>query len=429
MNRSYKKYLEAIRYLESMSNIKQPDYLTTTRGRSLFLRRFRYFLHLLGNPQRDGRYIHVGGTSGKGSVATMIQSILTEAGFKTGLYTSPYPTTFAEKIKINHQLISATALTELIEMIEPAIDAAYTHSPYGRPSWYEISTALALLYFKQQQCDYAVLEVGLGGRYDATNVIPTPVATVINKIGFDHVELLGKTLEKIAQEKAGIIKPKTQFFTPSTNPPAVLKIFERVCRRQGVALQLVKPPKTTYRLKLIGRHQQHNAAIAQAVCQRLGVPEPIIRRGLGRVRLACRLEIIQRKPFVIIDGAHNESKLETTVSALRDLTYRKLYLIIALTHERDPLRVFKKIIPLADHLYVTRYFSTMRACYSPLALAAKLKKAKKKKIFLDPRRALNEALRLAGPSDLILITGSLFLAGELRKHWRSEERIVADRRS
>src|SRR3989344_9371428 len=188
MRNSLDQYRNAVTYLESLANVKQADSQTTTHGRSLLLKRFQYLLGQLGNPHRSLRYVHVGGTSGKGSVATLLAAILSESGQKTGLYTSPYPTTFAEKISINGSLISARALVELVRQLKPAIDRTYTHSPYGHPSWFEASTALALLYFKQQRVSYAVLEVGLGGRYDATNAIPAPAATVINAIGLDHVD-------------------------------------------------------------------------------------------------------------------------------------------------------------------------------------------------------------------------------------------------
>ncbi|OGY50849.1 MAG: hypothetical protein A3J59_03280 [Candidatus Buchananbacteria bacterium RIFCSPHIGHO2_02_FULL_56_16] len=429
MSSSFRQYQDAVTYLESLANIKQQNYLTATHGRSIFLRRCRALLQQLGNPQLKLRYVHVGGTSGKGSVATMIQSILTAGGCRTGLYTSPYPTTFAEKISVDGRLIGARTMRALTEKLKIAIDQTYLRSRYGQPSYFEASTALALLYFAAQRVDYAVLEVGVGGRYDATNVIPAPAATVINTIGLDHVELLGDTVEKIAREKAAIIKLKTHFFTPQSNPPAVRRIFQTACRRAGAEFHLVPRPKTPFRLNLLGDHQQQNAAIAAAVCRRLGVHDAAISRGLRRVTMPCRLEVMQKKPLVILDGAHNQSKVKTTTAALKHLTYKKLYLIIALTHERNPGAVFKNIIPLADGLYVTRYRSAYRRCYPPLELARKLKTAAPIQVTLDADRALDRALHKASARDLVLVTGSLFLAGELRRRWRSEKRIVAERRS
>ncbi|OGY45058.1 MAG: hypothetical protein A3J62_01975 [Candidatus Buchananbacteria bacterium RIFCSPHIGHO2_02_FULL_38_8] len=442
MKNNFEKYYQAVKYLESLPNISQPDYMavpTRRDGRSLFLKRFKYFLNLLGNPQKDLKYIHVGGSSGKGSVAMMIHSILTEAGYKSGVYTSPYSTTPIEKIKVGNLLIGPDEFVGILEKIKPAIDKSYQQSPYGRPSWFEIYTAIAIIYFKQKKCDYAVLEVGLGGRYDATNIIPAPVITIINVIDYDHVDLLGKTLTKIALEKAAIIKPKTKFFTTDTNSKKVLKIFKQACKAKKAEFNLVKSPTKKYQLSLLGEHQQKNAEIAKAACRRLGIPENKIRLGLQKAKMPCRIEIIQKNPLVILDGAHNPSKMKTLVETLKNLnlsnhqrvkklTYKKLYLIIALTNERSATQIFKEIQLLADYLFITRYESTLRKCYPPLQLTKKLKSKKPTEIFLDPYMALQKAMKLAKKNDLILVTGSFYLAGELRKYWRSEEKILLERK-
>jgi len=428
MDKNLKKYHQAVNYLESITNLEQPDYLKKTSGRSLFLKRFNYFLKILGNPQQGLNYIHIGGTSGKGSTATMIQSILTEAGFKTGLFTSPFLTTSIEKIKIDDLLISPDEFTNLVEKLKPAVDKAYLTSPYGRPSYFEIFTALAFLYFRQKKCDWVVLEVGLGGRYDATNVIPPPKITVINLIGYDHVELLGKTLTKIATEKTGIIKPKTSFFTTAKNNKKVLAIFQKACKKNQAEFNIVGWPKTEYRLNLLGKHQQGNAALAAAVAKKLGINEAKIKAGLAKVKMPCRLEIIQKNPLIILDGAHNVSKIKTTVDFIRNLTYQKLYIIIALTKERNGSDIFKKIKLLANHSFVTRFQSIHHKCYPPKDLAKRINSRKPVEICLDPQIALNQALKIANKKDLILVTGSFYLAGELRTNWRSEEKILKERK-
>lgn len=426
---NFERYHQAVRYLESISNLPQPSYFKLKTGRSLFLDRFTFFLKLLGNPQKNLKYIHVGGTSGKGSVATMMQSILIAANYKTGLYLSPHPTTTIERIKINDLYIAPDEFADILDELKPAIDKAYLTSPFGRPSYFEILTAIAFIYFKKNNCDYVVLEVGLGGRYDATNIIPQAAVTIINTIGFDHTEILGDTLEKIATEKAAIIKAKTKFFTTANNSKPILKIFENQCRDCGVSMKVIARPSNLIPLKLSGEHQQHNAALAAAAAADLGIAEQTIHKGLKKVSIPCRLEIINHKPLLILDGAHNESKILTLVKFFENLTYQKLYLIIALTQDRKPAHVFKKLVPLASEIIVTRYQSSERKCYPPKELAQQLKSTRTKKIFLDANQALDYVLAKAQKNDAILVAGSFYLAGELRERWRPESIILKERKS
>ena len=443
MKDNFQKYYQAVKYLESLNRLPQEDYLVKKNGRQIFLKRLKYFLKLLGNPQQNLKYIHVGGTSGKGSVAAMIQSILTEAGFRAGLFTSPFCTTSIEKIKVGNLLISSAEFTKIVDELKPKIDLCYQKSPFGRPSYFEVFVAIALIYFKQKKCDYAVLEVGLGGRFDATNIIPTPTITVINVVDYDHTEILGKTLTAIAKEKAAIIKPKTIFFTPSQNTK-VLKILKTFCQKNQAEFNLVSETDYHYSTNLLGSHQQKNAALATAVCQKLKINETKIRLCLKKVKLPCRLEIIRRKPLVILDGAHNISKMKTTAefinnltnstssgstrSGIKELTYQKLYLIIGLTNQRSPSQIFGQIKNLADYIFVTRYQSNAKRCYPPKKLAKKLKAKKPTRIFLDAELALKEAIKKAKGNDLILVSCSLYLAGEIRNTWRSESAILKERK-
>jgi len=424
------RYHHAVAYLQSISKLPQRDYEIPSSNRGWFLKRFSVLLNHLGNPQRGQRYIHVGGTSGKGSTATMLQCILTDGGVRSGLYTSPYVSSPTEKYRVGDQLISTKALADLVDQLKPAVDACYTHSPYGRPSMFEVATALALLYFRQQRCDYAILEVGLGGRFDATNIIAAPAVTLLTTISYDHTELLGTTLTAIAGEKAGIIKRGSHVIT-GPNHPRVVKIFRDTARKLGASFAQVEPTQR-YRLALRGEHQQRNAALAAAAAAYLGIPPGAIRSGLGRANLPCRFEIIQRRPTIILDGAHNQEKITSVVNTLKTLTYRKLYLIIALTHERVPSRLFRELAGQADSIACTRYFSGGKRAYPPKQLAARLRRLvpnARLKIFLDPRDALANARRQATSRDLILITGSFYLTGELRQVWIPEEKILKQRHS
>jgi len=425
MNKKFYKYHEAVNYLESIFNLPQP----VKNDRTLYLKRLAYLLKLLGDPHCDFKYIHVGGTAGKGTVATMIQSILTAAGKNCGLYTSPHMTTTIERIKVKNRLISPANFVDLLEKIKPAADQTYVHSGFGRPSYYELLLTLAFLYFKKMKCEYVVLEVGLGGRNDATNIIPTPLITIINSVDFDHTDVLGKTLSEIAREKAGIIKPKTTFFTTASNHARVLKIFKDACRVKHAEYDAIKPAAEL-------TPWQKNESLAVAATKKLGINDEAIKAGLKAVKLPCRFEIIQKNPLVILDGAHNVSKLKTvtqnlknlahsTSSGSKKLTYRKLYLIIALTNERNAGEIFSEIKSLADRILVTRYQVARKKCYPPLELAKRLKTKKPLEIFLDPQMALASAKTQAGKHDLILITGSFYLAGELRRNWVSEEKILA----
>lgn len=420
------KYLESVRYLESIFNIPQP---ARKNSRVLFLKRLKYFLNLLGNPQDGINYIHVGGTSGKGSVATMIHSIFTQAKINAGLYTSPHITTTIERIKVGDKFIAPKDFIDILEELKPTIDQVYQESGFGRLSYYEILAAISFIYFKKKKCDWVILEVGLGGLHDATNVIPPAKITIINQIGLDHTKVLGNTITEIAKTKAGIIKPKTIFFTTQSNSKTVLDIFIKACKRQKAEFNRVKTKNKNYSINLFGEKQKENAVLAAAVCQKIGLKENDIKAGLLKTKLPCRFEIIQKNPLIILDGAHNISKIKTVVENLPNLTYKRLYLIIALTSERNGGRIFKDLIPFADKIFITRYLTSRKKCLPPLKLKVQLKTKKPIQILIDPQMALNQAKKIAKPDDLIIITGSFYLAGELRKNWISQEKILSTRKS
>ncbi len=424
MPSSLEAYHQAVHFIESLSNTSNKNYFTERHGRNVFTKRMAAFMAALGNPQKKLRFIHVGGTSGKGSVSVMVQSILTAAGHKTGLYTSPFLTTTLEKMAIDGKFITPAKFVSIVEDLKLAMDYVYNATPYGHPSYFEICTAIALVHFAREKCDYVVLEVGMGGTYDATNVIDSPIAAVINTIDYDHVATLGNTIAQIASAKAGIIKKGTTVYTPSTNRQTAKKIFKETCSRVGANYKEIDAPKTPYTLAMPGVHQQHNAALAAAVARQLEIPEGAIRSGLSTAKLACRFEIMQRSPLVILDGAHNISKIKTTAAQLHHLTYKKLYLIIALTKERNPGAIFKNIDAKPHRIYVTRFSHPHRKCLPPKKLAVHLQKQYDVRVMLDARMALADALAEAGPQDAIVVTGSLYLCGELRSHWKDEAAII-----
>jgi dihydrofolate synthase/folylpolyglutamate synthase len=426
--RDLDRYHHAVAYLESIPKLPQPDYELTTEKRTLFLKRFSYLINRLGNPQNDFKIVHVGGTSGKGSTATMMQCILTDAGLNVGLFTSPYASSPTEKFRVGDKLISAKEFADVVDELKPALDYCDQHSPYGRPSLFEITTALALVYFKHQRCTHVVLEVGCGGRFDATNIIPAPEVAILTTISYDHMHILGSTLTAIAGEKAGIIKRGSHIIT-GHNTPAVVKIFRDTAKKVGASFEQVLPTEH-FSLKLLGEHQQRNAALAAAAAAHLGISSRAIRSGLRRATLACRFEIIQQKPLVVLDGAHNPEKLASTEKLLAELTYQKLYLIIAMTHERLPRELFKTLAQKADRIACTRYLDGGKRPYPPAQLAAQIRRyAPKTPIdsYLDPADALADFQRRTQSKDLILSTGSFYLSGALRKMWVPETKILSQR--
>lgn len=379
---NFEKYHSAVRYLEGLSNISGRDYMRDRKDPSIYIKRMQWFLDLLGNPERGFKYIHITGTAGKGSVSAMIQKNLPNAG----LFTSPFVTTSIEKIQVGELYIDPLEFAEIVKEMKPKIDEAFARCPWGGPSYFERFLAIALVYFKKMKCEYVVLEVGCGGRYDATNIIKNPLITAITNIDYDHTHILGKTLTKIARDKSGIIKKGSKFFTTETRP-RLRKIMEQACRDEGAGFRYVK-----------GGNRELVEAMGFVAQD---------------VQLPARFEIVQTKPVVIIDGAHNRAKIIHTVEQLKKIKYNKLHLVVALAENKD--KDILKIIP-ADYTYPTRFQNSERRCMN---LGG----------YTDPHQALDAALVAAGPDDAVLVTGSFYLAGELRARWVSEEYILEHRSS
>ncbi|MFH0952459.1 MAG: Mur ligase family protein [Patescibacteria group bacterium] len=423
--KNFIKYQQAVEYLESLVNLRQQkDYLSDRSKPEIFIKRTKYFLKLLGNPEKGMKFIHVTGTAGKGTVATMVQEILQAADHKVGLFTSPFVTTTIEKIRVNDKYISPHQYSQLVEELKTYIDCAYRKSPYGGPSYFEIIFALALLYFKRQRCRWVILEAGMGGAYDATNIVARPEITAITNVGFDHMHLLGDTLDSIARDKAGIIKSGSHFFTTETRP-FLRRLFINVCRKKKAHFHLVGCKAD----KPAGSHHPQNIALAEAITRHLGIIKKVMNKGLANTHLPARWEVVQRRPMVILDGAHSQPKITAVVDNLRKMKRGKLILVFALAANKKARDILKQIVPLADTIYFTRFQTVHRKAYVPSELADIAKSYKKKGAkyysYLDPNQALDQAMRQAKNSDLVLITGSFFLAGDLRKRWISEEKILS----
>lgn len=421
---NFERYNKAIYFLEGLSNLPlESEYTAKGQKSEIYLKRMRYFLDLIGNPDRKLKFIHIAGTAGKGTVTTMVHEILHAAGKNVGSFTSPFVTTSIEKIKVKDKYIAPGELADIVEELKPFIDKAYLEGPYGRPSYFEIFLAIAFIYFQRQKCEWIVLEVGLGGIYDATNVIEHPAITAITNIDYDHTEILGKTLKQIAYNKAGIIKKGSNFFTAEQRLP-MLKMFKDICREKKVPFYQV-PRQASY--------QEYNRALASAITHSLGIGGAAVKKGIRNSRLQCRFEVMQGRPQVILDGAHNRSKIRSTIDNLKNAKFKKLRLIIGMAENKDSTSILEQIIPLADKVYASRFQIKERKCAHPKMLLEKsrryLKKNARMEMFLDPERALSSALQEAGKGDLVLVVGSFFLAGELRKKWFPEKWVLEYRKS
>ena len=389
----------------------------------MFLERMQDFLNRLGNPERNLKYIHVTGTAGKGSVAALVHAALVRAGKKAGLFTSPFTVSTIEKIQVGDRYIDPQVFADLTEMMKPHIDRAIESDRHGAPSYFELMLAIALLYFKKETCEHVVLEVGLGGRYDATNVITSPLVTAITNIGLDHTNILGPRRQDIARDKSGIIKKDSVFFTTEEDPK-ILRIFKVACLKTGAEYRFLPVNGLDY--------EARNRLLAGSICRHLGLVENVSKFS-AEVFLPARFEIITRKPLIVIDGAHNPSKIASTIRNLSLLKYGKLFLVCAISADKDWKTMLKQIVPLADRVYVTRFSLPGRQAVGPGQLFHETQKHTRKssivRLFSDPIQAFNCAKRELNPSDLLVVTGSFYLAGDIRSLFCPEECILAQRNS
>lgn len=394
------------------------------------LERIQALLDAMGNPERKCKFVHVTGTNGKGSTCAMVASILRKAGYKTGLYTSPYLIRFNERIQINGEQISDADICELTEYVKP-----FAESIFERPTEFEMVTAIGFEYFARHKCDIVVCEVGMGGEFDATNVIPAPEAAVICNIGLDHTEVLGDTLEKIAGAKAGIIKPGCDAVLYRERP-SVEAVFEERCKALNVPLHKADFDSLhllshslegqvfdwerfhALRLPLLGEHQLHNAAVALTtarVLQKRGwkITDAQIREGIESVRWPGRFELMRKDPMFIIDGGHNPQCIEALVKNIRDyLPGRELTVLTGVLGDKDFHCMYRDVAQYAKE------FITITPA-NPRALTAE-KLADYLRQFGKPVTACDvvaDGVRLAiehaGKDGVVLCYGSLYMIGDI----------------
>ena len=410
----------------------------------LGLDRAKLLLRLIGDPQEKIKVIHIAGTSGKGSTACLASQILTDLGFKTGLTLSPHLKDIRERVQINNQLISKEKFVLYLNQLLGAIEKMAS-SPYGSPTYFEILIGLAFYSFCQEKVNYAVIETGLGGWFDGTNVVKNPQKVVIlTRIGLDHTQVLGKTIGEIALQKAKIIQPDNTVFALKQKP-AANKIFEKIARKEkaklffvekGVRFKNIKPtPEKTifnffwppYNFKnlalgLLGAHQAENCSLALAAISFLSqrdnfsFDEKKIRQTLKKASFPGRLEILKiNGRIIILDGAHNPQKIAALAKNLKNFfPNQKFDFLIAFKKKKDFAKALPKITPLAQKIYLTRFFQGHQDWLALSEGPGKIKKVLKKlkfdnfEIASDPQKVIDKKTRQP-----LVITGSLYLLSEI----------------
>jgi dihydrofolate synthase/folylpolyglutamate synthase len=416
----------------------------TATPADLKLDRMRALLARLGNPHHRLRIIHIAGTKGKGSTSAMLASILRRAGYRTGLFTSPHLVRVEERFQVAGQPISADELTVLLGEVRDCVLARPAEPP---PTFFEVATAVGLLHFVRRRVDAAILEVGLGGRFDSTNVC-RPLVSIITSISFDHTRQLGDRLALIAREKAGILKACRPALSGATVPEARAVIEYIAAERRApleqlgvdfhysyvpglVTAEAVRKPRvriTSRRrawpemeLNLLGEHQAANAALA-VVCtellrrEGLSLPDAAVAEGLAQVDWPARMEVLRRRPLVLLDCAHNVASAQAVVETLRtSFPQQRRLLIFAGSSDKDLPGMLRVLGPHFQHVWLARYTNNPRST-DPEQLAGWLRQVSDvpATVAATATAAWQQALAAAGPDDLICLTGSIFLAGEMR---------------
>ena len=406
-------YEEALKYIHSVNWV----------GSKLGLERTRELLGKLGDPHKKLKFVHIAGTNGKGSTAAMLASILEKAGYRTGLYTSPFINRFNERMQVNGEQIPDDTLAELTLRIQPYADAME-----DAPTEFELITALAMEYFLRENCDIVVLEVGMGGELDSTNVIGVPEAAVIAAMGLDHVKELGPAMADIARAKAGIIKAGGAVVSYGGNPEAD-EVFAQVCRERGASLRRpdfsrIAPGAfdldgqsfsygdwADLRIPLAGRYQLNNAAVVLETVEALRergwqISGEAVRQGMASARWPARFEVLRRDPVFIVDGGHNPHGIQATAESLQRLfPGRKITFVTGVMADKDVESILGLIVPLAEQFFTVRPENPRAMKAEELARRIRALGAK-----ATPCESVADGVACA--------LGSLYMSGEVRDCFR-----------
>jgi dihydrofolate synthase/folylpolyglutamate synthase len=422
------EYKEAIKYLYDLK----------IYGMSLGLERIERLLSYLGSPDKELKAVHVAGTNGKGSVCAMITSVLQDAGYKVGLFTSPHLLVFEERIQVNGSLISREELCALVDRIKPIAERMVKEEDFEHPTFFEIACAMAMRHFADQEVDFAVMEVGLGGRLDATNVI-RPLVSVITSISLDHTHVLGTTLEEVAGEKAGIIKEGIPVVI-GVEQKELIEMIKSICQKKGSAaftvsedgnysidqgdshgqtfdVQVFDRRYSDLKIHLIGEHQVKNALIAVMTLeflkeQKVSLNEANIREGLANTRWPGRFEKISDNPLIIFDCAHNPAGMRTL-----GLTMNRVYkdftktLVMGIMRDKDIQGMVREACEFADKVIVTK--PRFERASEPEIIESEARKyCHDVRIIMDVADAVKYAIDNVSSKELICIAGSIFNVGE-----------------
>ena len=414
-------YEEALSYIHSIC----------WKGGKLGLDRTRELLGKLDDPQKELKFIHIAGTNGKGSTAAMLSSILEEAGYRVGLYTSPFINRFNERMQVNHQPIPDEELAALTEYVRPYADAMA-----DSPTEFELITALAMVWFARQKCDIVVLEVGMGGELDSTNIIDVPEAAVIAAMGLAHVKELGPTMADIARAKAGIIKEGGRVVSYGGNPEAD-EVIAAVCRARNASLcqpdfSAIVPGDFSLegqtfsykgwrglRIPLVGAYQMNNAAVVLETVEVLrqrgwSVSDEAVRQGLADTRWPARFEVLRRDPVFIVDGGHNPHGIRATAESLSRLfPGRKITFVTGVMADKDVEHILGLIVPLAEQFFTVRPDNPRAMDAGELAARIEAMGAKAT-ACASVRDGVDRAIQAEGPHGVACALGSLYMSGEVR---------------
>lgn len=425
-------YSQAIAYLYGLQRY----------GVKLGLENIQRLLGAVGDPHRRFPTVLIGGTNGKGSTAALLSSILQAAGYRVGLYTSPHLLEFTERIQVDGQPIGGTDVAALVDELRPIIADLFAprstlhplRSAMSHPTFFEVTTALAFLYFVRRNVEYAVVEVGMGGRFDATNVLDAQMAVITN-IALEHEDYLGKTLGAIAAEKAGIIKETTRVVT-AVNAPEALAVISDACQQRGATLVDVRSaydwrihrsdlfgqqfsagekgrPAELFDIPLLGRHQVVNAVVALATSRLLRsagavISERSIRDGLTRTRWPGRLQLFPGRPLVILDGAHNPAGAIALRAFLEEQRFAgRVTLVFGVLQDKNWIAMLQELAPLAKRVVLTRPENERAA--DPHRLLEAERFCSKIEILEDVADAITLAKTVTDPDDAVVVTGSLFV--------------------
>ncbi len=423
------KYQEALEYINDKNKY----------GSRLGLDSIGKLLSLLNNPQEGLKYIHIGGTNGKGSTSSYLAHLLEAGGYKVGLFTSPYIERFNERIQINGQDIPDEILGRITSLIKEKADIMVEEG-FEHPTTFEIVTAIGFMYFKEEKVDYVVLEVGLGGRYDSTNIISSPLVSVITTIDYDHIDVLGDTLDKIAYQKAGIIKEKSIVVSYPQEEEA-LGVIKEVTEEKNAEFYLTPMENIivkeisdsgarfdyhygnihmdNIKISMLGEYQVYNATLALTtllVLKEKGlvdISEEQIREGLQKTKWPGRLEVMRRNPIFLIDGAHNVQGIAQLKKAINLFEYKNLILGVGILKDKDSSHMVELLAPMADKIVVTEV--NMPRKLDAEELAKEIAKYNEN-VFIekDIKKAVERTLEIAEEDDMIVFGGSLYLIGEVR---------------